>query len=127
MRSAVANSGLLGSVSTGIWCWLDDDLALVRSWGFRLDEISVPVSVWHGLEDRFEVVKGVRGVGLLQGLELHQEIAVDVVGAGIQLGVLLNPVRPDVVRMMPALTITEEEVDRGVDLLEAALQEATRH
>jgi len=77
----------------------------------------------HGLEDRFEVVRGVRGVGLLQGLELHQEIAVDVVGAGIQLGVLLNPVRPDVVRMMPPLTITEEEVDRGVDLLEAALQQ----
>ena len=77
----------------------------------------------HGLEDRFEVVRGVRGVGLLQGLELHQEVAVDVVGAGIQLGVLLNPVRPDVVRMMPPLTITAEEVDRGVDLLEAALRD----
>ena len=47
---------------------------------------------------RFQVVRGVRGVGLLQGLELQQEIAVDVVGAGMQLGILLNPVRPDVVR-----------------------------
>ena len=56
-------------------------------------------------------------------LELHQEIAVDVIGAGIQLGVLLNPVRPDIVRMMPPLTITEDEVDQGVDLLEAALQQ----
>jgi pimeloyl-ACP methyl ester carboxylesterase len=48
-----SHSGLLGSVSTGIWGWLDDDLALVRSWGFELDEIRVPVSVWHGVEDRF--------------------------------------------------------------------------
>ena len=79
----------------------------------------------HGLEDRFEVVKGVRGVGLLRGLELHQEIAVDVMGAGVQLGVLLNPVRPDIVRMMPPLTITADEVDRGVDLLEAALKQVT--
>ena len=79
----------------------------------------------HGLEDRFEVVRGVRGVGLLQGLELHQEISVDVVGAGIQLGVLLNPVRPDIVRMMPPLTITEEEVDQGMDLLEEALRQVT--
>ncbi|MEZ4552666.1 MAG: aspartate aminotransferase family protein [Dehalococcoidia bacterium] len=79
----------------------------------------------HGLEDRYEVVKGVRGVGLLQGLELHREIAVDVVGAGIKLGILLNPVRPDIVRMMPPLTITAEEVDRGVDLLEEAIKQVT--
>jgi pimeloyl-ACP methyl ester carboxylesterase len=44
---------LLASVSTGIWGWLDDDLAFVRSWGFGLDTIRVPVSVWHGREDRF--------------------------------------------------------------------------
>lgn len=46
-------ASLLGSVSMGIWGWLDDDLAFVRSWGFSLDEIRVPVSVWHGREDRF--------------------------------------------------------------------------
>ncbi|MGE0229741.1 MAG: aspartate aminotransferase family protein [Dehalococcoidia bacterium] len=79
----------------------------------------------RGLEDRYEVVKGVRGVGLLQGLELHREIAVDVVGAGLKLGILLNPVRPDIVRMMPPLTITAEEVDRGVDLLEEAIKQVT--
>ncbi len=79
----------------------------------------------HGLEDRFEVVRGVRGVGLLRGLELHKEIAVDVVGAGIQLGILLNPVRPDIVRMMPPLTMTAEEIDQAVDILEAALRQVT--
>jgi 4-aminobutyrate aminotransferase-like enzyme len=43
--------------------------------------------------------------------------------AGVKHGVLLNPVRPDVVRMMPPLTITDEEVDRGVERLEAAIRE----
>ena len=30
-----------------------DNLQLVRSWGFDLDAINVPVAVWHGREDHF--------------------------------------------------------------------------
>jgi pimeloyl-ACP methyl ester carboxylesterase len=51
--AAESHSSLLEAVSTGIWGWLDDDLAFVRSWGFSLDEIRVPVSIWQGREDRF--------------------------------------------------------------------------
>jgi pimeloyl-ACP methyl ester carboxylesterase len=36
----------------GIDGWADDDLAFTRDWGFALDEIKVPVSVWQGGEDR---------------------------------------------------------------------------
>lgn len=32
--------------------WLDDDLAFVASWGFGLDEIATPVSVWQGSLDQ---------------------------------------------------------------------------
>jgi pimeloyl-ACP methyl ester carboxylesterase len=31
--------------------WLDDDLAFVKPWGFALEEISVPTSVWQGSND----------------------------------------------------------------------------
>jgi pimeloyl-ACP methyl ester carboxylesterase len=37
----------------GIWGWLDDDMALYNDWGFDVAEITVPVSVWHGQQDRF--------------------------------------------------------------------------
>jgi pimeloyl-ACP methyl ester carboxylesterase len=39
------------AVSNGPWGWLDDDLAFARDWGFALDEIAVPVVVWHGVHD----------------------------------------------------------------------------
>jgi acetylornithine/succinyldiaminopimelate/putrescine aminotransferase len=73
------------------------------------------------LEDRYPVVKGVRGKGLLRGLELHDEIAPDVVTAAMAHGLLANPVRPNVVRLMPPLTVTAEEIEEAVAIVEQAL------
>jgi pimeloyl-ACP methyl ester carboxylesterase len=36
---------------TSIDGWLDDDLALVKPWGFGLAEISVPTIIWQGGDD----------------------------------------------------------------------------
>lgn len=35
----------------GPWGWYDDDRAFVRSWGFELSDIRVPVSIWQGRHD----------------------------------------------------------------------------
>ena len=37
---------------TGPAGWRDDDLAFVRDWGFACADISVPVSIWQGRQDR---------------------------------------------------------------------------
>src|SRR5262245_53923361 len=39
------------ALRVGVDGWVDDDLALARPWGFALDEISVPVMLWHGTAD----------------------------------------------------------------------------
>ncbi|WP_097325055.1 alpha/beta fold hydrolase [Paractinoplanes atraurantiacus] len=40
------------SVSAGIAGWREDDLAFLSDWGFRVEDIKVPVAVWQGGEDR---------------------------------------------------------------------------
>ena len=37
----------------GVDGWTDDDLVFVKPWGFQLEDISVPVQVWHGAQDQF--------------------------------------------------------------------------
>lgn len=40
------------AVSAGVAGWRDDDLAFAGPWGFEVTNISVPVAVWQGAEDR---------------------------------------------------------------------------
>ena len=76
----------------------------------------------EGLQDRHSQVSGQRGIGLLRGLELSKDIAVDIVNESRKLGLLLNPVRPNVVRFMPPLTVTEDEIDKAIDIIDSVLQ-----
>jgi pimeloyl-ACP methyl ester carboxylesterase len=32
--------------------WIDDDLSMVKPWGFEVAEVAVPTTLWHGTEDR---------------------------------------------------------------------------
>ncbi len=77
------------------------------------------------LGEKHSVVRGVRGRGLLIGLELNDAIAPDVVVNSVGRGLLLNPVRPDVVRLMPPLNVSAEEIDRCVEIIDAAIAEVT--
>jgi len=70
---------------------------------------------------RPDVVKGVRGMGLLLALQFQSAIAPAVAAASNNQGLLLNPVLPDAVRFMPPLTITEADVDECVAKLDRAI------
>jgi pimeloyl-ACP methyl ester carboxylesterase len=51
--AAHASARIRTALGAGIWGWFDDDLAFTEPWGFSLDKIVAPVTVWHGTEDRF--------------------------------------------------------------------------
>ncbi|HEV7177564.1 MAG TPA: alpha/beta hydrolase [Solirubrobacteraceae bacterium] len=40
------------ALGRGIWGWFDDDLAILHDWGFPLDAIDRPVTIWQGGQDR---------------------------------------------------------------------------
>jgi pimeloyl-ACP methyl ester carboxylesterase len=69
-------SFLFGQIRAGIADelvgWVDDDLAFVRPWGFELDDIRVPVQVWHGTQDQFvPVAHGHWLAERIPGVETH--------------------------------------------------------
>ncbi|MGH9091853.1 MAG: aminotransferase class III-fold pyridoxal phosphate-dependent enzyme, partial [Acidimicrobiales bacterium] len=66
-------------------------------------------------------VRSVRGAGLLLAAELDRPVAAEVAGAALAAGLLVNPVRPDAVRLAPSLLVADDEVDRALALLEGAL------
>ncbi|WP_108816354.1 aspartate aminotransferase family protein [Loktanella sp. Alg231-35] len=66
-----------------------------------------------------DVFDAVRGAGLMLGLKC-KATNTDVVAAGYGQGVLTVPAADNVVRLLPALTITDEEIATAVDLLDAA-------
>jgi acetylornithine/N-succinyldiaminopimelate aminotransferase len=63
----------------------------------------------------------VRGRGLLLALALRRGEAQKVVDTALERGLLINAPRPDSLRFMPALTVTREEIDRMLALLEPCL------
>jgi acetylornithine/N-succinyldiaminopimelate aminotransferase len=66
-----------------------------------------------------------RGWGLLRALDLGADIAADVVTEArerLDPGLLLNAPRPHLLRFMPALTVTRDEIDRMIDGVRTAIR-----
>jgi len=62
-------------------------------------------------------VLGVRGRGLMLGLVLEEDRAGAVVAAAQEKGLLLVGAGPRVVRFVPPLTVSDEEIDEAVEVL----------
>ena len=73
------------------------------------------------LKTRFSIISEVRGKGMLIALEFDEDVAANALSLANGTGVLLNMVKPNTLRLMPALNISAEDVEEGVDRLEQAL------
>ena len=61
-------------------------------------------------------VKDIRGRGLMIGIELDSPCA-DLTGRGLDKGILINVTVDRVIRLLPPLTITDEEADQICDMV----------
>ena len=66
-------------------------------------------------------VSEVRGHGLMRGAQLDVPIATQVVEEGLAEGLVMNHVGDSILRFLPPLVITREEVDEACDCLEALI------
>ena len=73
------------------------------------------------LQSCYEIVNEVRGMGLLIAVQFSSDISGQVVSSCNQEGLLLNPVRPNAIRIMPPLNVSPQEVDTALERLERVL------
>lgn len=64
----------------------------------------------------------VRGAGLLLALELPSGNATAIAKKAFELGLLVNATRDNVLRFMPALNVSREEIDQMIAILKMAIQ-----
>ena len=76
------------------------------------------------LQANHEFIADIRGLGLLWAMQFNSDLAGDVVSACNEAGLLLNPLRPDAIRLMPTLNVTPAEIDEALERLETGLTAA---
>ena len=103
-------------------------MEIVTAPGF-LDEVNRKAGhLRQGLEGLVavhpEVFAGVRGAGLMLGLVCQPGTAnLDVVKAGYDHNILVVPAAENVVRLLPALTITDDDITIAIERLDAAARD----
>jgi predicted acetylornithine/succinylornithine family transaminase len=81
----------------------------------------------EALDARLDATAGTRGMGLLQGLILAEDVDPGATLAAIHgAGLLLTLAGGHVIRISPALNVTKQELDEGLDVLETVLSDAPR-
>ena len=68
----------------------------------------------------------VRGAGLMAGISLERPVAAKLVSVALEHGFVLNAPAADIIRLLPPLTIGQEEVDALVGALPQMYEEACR-
>jgi len=76
------------------------------------------------IKSNHESVTEVRGMGLLWAIQFGSDASPAVVTACNEAGLLTNPLRPNALRLMPPLTVTEKEIDEALEKLDSALTKA---
>lgn len=70
------------------------------------------------LKNKYPIIKEVRGMGLMVGIELNMEGKI-IVEKCQELGLLINCTQDKVLRLMPALNITKKEIDKAISILDS--------
>ena len=91
----------------------------VTAKGF-LDEVKAKGEYFRKKLMEIPEVEGVDGLGLMLGVRLRTKKAADILSAAAEKGLLILTAK-DKLRFLPPLTITYEEIDKGMEILKELL------
>jgi acetylornithine/succinyldiaminopimelate/putrescine aminotransferase len=77
------------------------------------------------LKAEFKFIKDVRGSGLLQAIEFDRDIAKGLALLCLEQGLIVNNLKPDLVRLMPPLIVQPADIEKALRLLKRALKKAS--
>ena len=96
----------------------DGLLERVREAGARVRDGLQKLTATH------PVVGEIRGEGLIWGFDVDTAVAERMVGAAVERGLLINRTDGNVIRLLPPLTISDQEIDEAMTLIDATLGDA---
>lgn len=73
------------------------------------------------LKDRYDFIVARRGAGLMQGLVFDRPVA-DIINMALSKGLILINAGASIIRFVPPLVITKENVDDMIDILDSCLR-----
>ncbi len=73
------------------------------------------------LVEKYDFITERRGSGLMQGLYFDHPVA-DTINAALENGLILINAGSNILRFVPPLVITEEDIDRMIDILERSVR-----
>jgi len=82
--------------------------------GYLLDKL-------NQLKQSYSVIKEIKGIGLMLGVELNIS-GKPLVEEAMKRGLLINCTHDKVLRLMPALNVTKKEIDKAIYILDKVFQ-----
>ncbi|HEY8171951.1 MAG TPA: aspartate aminotransferase family protein [Dehalococcoidia bacterium] len=78
----------------------------------------------QSLLDRSPLVAEVRGKGLMWAVQFSGDMGEKITNEALAAGLIVNNVRPNAVRIVPPLTVSDEELEQGLAILDHVIDEA---
>lgn len=77
----------------------------------------------NGLAEKYDVIETRRGIGMMQGLVFKVPVG-PVINKALEKGLILINAGSDIIRLVPPLVITKEDVDQMIGILTESIEES---
>ena len=78
------------------------------------------------IKDNCDLITSIRGRGLLIAAQLNSDLSDEIVRACLEQKLLLNAVKPSVIRFIPPLNITRNDVNEAIKIFEKVLSDISK-